>query len=371
MIVLKPIGIIEPDRLALIPREAHAAHEFCFHLHDTMGRILVQMERMRASDISFSLASEEEASLLESGIHPLDFLSQTGRSDLERRAVVNHVTNALFADMLHFIYEALRAFEKRKFTVAFALLRKPFTEGLLVVCQACADEVAFFDNLKSNAASLTKKKRFGPDGILRLIENAAAACRGAECINPDTLNSLVFDRDNPDGLANLFDKALHLATGVPQLRTENYNMNFIFKDPRDDDIYTGSTYQKIATVLLFLNLMQIELYSRMQEPNRQHENWLLFTAIATYQTLFISGRSSMVGFVNRNFKEFLECPTCGSSIRLRKAEGPRLFIGESLECRACQTVQHFPFGWLLHKMDLDLFDRDEEPTSRCDDSAAP
>ncbi|MBB3995279.1 hypothetical protein GGR95_002934 [Sulfitobacter undariae] len=354
---MKPIGIIEPDRLKLIPRDTHAAHEFCFHLHDTMGRILVQMERKRAGDISFNLASEEEARLLQSGIHPLDFLSQTGRSELERRAVVNHVTNALYADMLHFIYEALRALEKRKFTVAFALLRKPLTEGLLVVCQACANEADFFDNLKTNAANLTKKKRFGTDGIQRLIESAVGACRGTECINPETINSLVFDRDNSDGLANLFDKALHLATGAPQLRTENYNINFIFKDPTDDDIYTGSTYQQIATVLLFLNLMQIELYSRMHEPNRQHENWLLFTATATFQTLFSSGRSSMVRFVNQNFKEFLECPTCGSSINLRKAEAPRLFIGETLECRACETVQHFPFGWLLHKLELDLFDR--------------
>lgn len=323
-----------------------------------MARVLVQMERKRAGDINFNLASEEETRLLESGIHPLDFLSQTGRSELERRAVVNLVTNALFTDMLHFIYEALRALEKRKFAVAFALLRKPLTEGLLVLCQACADEADFFSNLKENAANLTKKKRFGPDGIQSLIERAASACRGAECINPKTINSLVFDRDNPDGLANLFDKALHLATGAPQLRTENYNINFIFKDPTDDDIYTGSTYQQIATVLLFLNLMQIELFSRMHEPNRQHENWMLFTSTATFQALFSSGRSSMVQFVNQYFKEFLECPACGNSIRLRKAEAPRLFIGETLECRACDTIQHFPFGWLLHKLDFDLFDRE-------------
>ena len=354
---MKPIGIIESDRLEQIPREAQAAHEFCFHLHDTMGRILVQMERKRAGDVSFELSSEKEAELLKSGMHPLDFLSQTGRSDLERRAVVNHVTNALYADMLHFIYEALRALEKRKFTVAFALLRKPLTEGLLVVCQACANEADFFDNLKENAANLTKKKRFGPAGVQHLIKSAVNACRGAECINPETIYSLAFDRDNSDGLANLFDKALHLATGAPELRTENYNINFIFKDPRDNDIYTGSTYQQIATILLFLNLMQIELYSRMHEANRQHENWLLFTAIATFQTLFSSGRSSMVRFVNQNFKEFLVCPACGNSIKLRKAEAPRLFIGEALECRACATVQHFPFGWLLHKFDLDLFDR--------------
>lgn len=322
-----------------------------------MGRILVQMERKRAGTVSFELSSENEAELFESGMHPLDFLSQTGRTDLERRAVVNHVTNALYADMLHFIYEALRALEKRKFTVAFALLRKPFTEGVLVLCQACANEAGFFDNLKNNAAKLTDKKRLGPNGVQLLIKSAVDACRGADYINPETINSWVFDRDNADGLANLFDKALHLATGAPQLRTENYNINFIFKDPRDNDIYVGSTYRQIANVLLFLNLMQIELYSRMHEPNRQHENWLLFTAIATFETLFSPGKSSMVRFVNKNFKDFLECPACGNSIKLRKAEAPRLFIGETLECRACSTAQHFPFGWLLHKFDFDLFDR--------------
>ena len=124
------------------------------------------MEIQKAGHIRFEIESEEDRQLLASGIHILDFLDKSGRGDLERRAVVNHVCNALFSDMLHFIYEALRALEKRKFTVAFSLLRKPLKEGMLIIAQMCADEVAFFDKMKSDAKNLLNRRDLDKEGIL-------------------------------------------------------------------------------------------------------------------------------------------------------------------------------------------------------------
>ncbi|MGN6210028.1 hypothetical protein [Asticcacaulis sp.] len=128
---MRLIGLIDPNRIKNIPFKHQAQHEFCFHLHDLMAQLLVEME---ANDdgVSFNIETEEDLHLFKSGIHPLDFLAQSGREALERRAVINHMSRALYADMLHFIYEGLIALEKRKFSVAFALLRKPFKEGMLL-----------------------------------------------------------------------------------------------------------------------------------------------------------------------------------------------------------------------------------------------
>jgi hypothetical protein len=41
---LKTIGLIDAERLKNIPEKFHAQHEFCFHLHDLMANLLVQME---------------------------------------------------------------------------------------------------------------------------------------------------------------------------------------------------------------------------------------------------------------------------------------------------------------------------------------
>ncbi len=52
------------------------------------------------------------------------------------------------------IHEGLRALEKRKFMVAYSLLRKPFKEGMLLAAQICVDEAAFFDKMKFDAKNL-------------------------------------------------------------------------------------------------------------------------------------------------------------------------------------------------------------------------
>ena len=177
---MRAIGIIEPGRLKHIPEKYRAQHEFCFHLHDLMASLLVQMEIQKAGHIKFEIESEEDQRLLESGIHILDFLNKSGRSDLERRAVVNHVCNALFSDILHFVYEALRCLEKRKFTVALSLLRKPLKEGMLIAAMMCADEVTFFDRMKNDAKNLLNRNQLDEPAIKNLLESAIAASRASQ-----------------------------------------------------------------------------------------------------------------------------------------------------------------------------------------------
>lgn len=353
---MKTIGIISPERLKEIPRKYRAQHEFCFHLHDLMVTLLVQMEIQKAGHIKFEVESEGDRKLLSSGIHILDFLEKSGRGALERRGVVNHVCNALFADMLHFIYEALRALEKRKFTVALTLLRKPFKEGLLIVAQMCADEVSFFDKLKTDAKNLLNRRELDEAAIITLLRDAFKASRGSNFTNPEAVYDAIFNFHNDVGLAKLFDKATHLVTDYNRNQTEDYNLNYIFKNPQDDDLYSGGTYSQIAMVLLYIHIMQIELYGRMREPSKKYQNWMLFTSIGAYEALFKKGKSSMTNLVRKSFGEYMTCPVCEAQLHIKKVDAPRLFIGERLTCNSCLTDQHFPLGWLLSKVDLDLYD---------------
>ena len=352
---MRAIGIIEPGRLKHIPEKYRAQHEFCFHLHDLMASLLVQMEIQKAGHIKFEIESEEDQRLLESGIHILDFLNKSGRSDLERRAVVNHVCNALFSDILHFVYEALRCLEKRKFTVALSLLRKPLKEGMLIAAMMCADEVTFFDRMKNDAKNLLNRNQLDEPAIKNLLESAIAASRASSFTDAELVYDTVFDFQNDSGLARLFDKATHLVTEFRRNPTEDYNLNFIFKNPMDNDIFSGGTYGHLAMLILFLHVMQIELYGRMREPSKKYQDWLLLTSLGAFEALFTKGRSRMTHFMNSNFKEFMRCPICDAQLRIKKADAPRLFIGERLDCQQCLTDHHFPVGWLLSKVDLDLF----------------
>lgn len=351
---MQRIGIIPNDRLINIPKSSWAHHEFCFHLHDLILGLLLQMEQQKAGLVKFEIASDEEKNLLSSDIHILDFLEATGRGDVERRAVINHVCNALYADMLHFIHDGLRALEKRKFSVALSLLRKPFKESLIIAALMCDDEENFFKTMKYDAKNLLNKKIMDEMAVKKLFSDVVSNTEGAKFTNSDRIWDISFNFKNEYGLASLFDKATHLVTEFRRNQTENYNLNLIFKNPLDNDLYSGSIYQQISIILLFLHIMQIELYSRMREPSKTYKNWLLITSLGAFETLFSPGRSRMTKFVNSNFGTFMKCPVCQGTLKLKKRDAPRLFIGERISCPKCRTDQHFPFGWLLSQVDVDI-----------------
>lgn len=130
---MSSIGILDPERLVLLPPKHWRAHEFCFHLHDQMVELLVQYE---ASGAHKWVTDAFEKALADSNAKDVDidlfqFMKQHGLLRHYKHHIVSHLTLGLTSDMLHFLYEALTCFEKRKFAVGFALLRKPLKENLL------------------------------------------------------------------------------------------------------------------------------------------------------------------------------------------------------------------------------------------------
>ena len=75
-------------------------------------------------------------------------------------------------------------------------------------------------------------------------------------------------------------------------------------------------------VLMYLNLLQIELYSMMGFSKPKYKQWLWFTSIGSFLALFRRGNSPILRHVNRDWKEFLLCPACEAPFRVSKAEAP-------------------------------------------------
>lgn len=340
------IDYINEDRLAEIPKRYWDAHEFCFYIHDLILHLTKVAEAIGAGHIKVALRDEADRESLLSADNPLDWLAATGRTEEERRAMANHTYRALFPDMLHFIHGALSALEKRKFTLALSLFRKPFQEGLPLLALMCDDEVGFFQKLKADPRAYFDGRSFNAQAKKEVIAAAIEKCDGMEFANADVLYSILFDYENEGGLAGLFDKATHLFTRRTGNATEDYNINFIFKDPRDNDIY-DSCYSQIAYVLLFIHLLQIELLGRMHFPKETYLKHLTRTSVGAYEVIFGTGRSRMVQFFNREFREYMKCPVCDQQIRLRKSTAAKFFLTEMLECNHCRHVHQLPVSWIF------------------------
>ncbi len=345
-------GFIDTNRLSNIPKRDWAAHEFCFYIHDLIAHLTHVTEAIGAGQLNIELQNIADIEALKTAQNPIDFLSATGRSEEERWWIVNHICAALFPDMLHFIHGALMALENRKFTLAFSLFRKPFKEGLPLLALMCADETKFFQNLKSNPRKSFDGQEFNASAKKDIIAAAIQKCDGMGFADANALYSILFDYSNESGLAGLFDKATHLFTRRTNNATEDYNINFIFKDPRDNDIY-DSSYKQVAYVLLFIHLLQIDLLGRMGFPKASYLEHLTRTSVGAFEVIFETGRSRMVSFVNQEYREFMKCLICNEKIRLRKSKAAKFFLMERLECNHCGHEYQFPTSWLFSQANND------------------
>ncbi|WP_164146053.1 hypothetical protein, partial [Stenotrophomonas maltophilia] len=77
------LGIIDTERLTLIPARHHDEHELCFHLHDMMLELLRGAEASGASEVRFTFRSEADRDAFErtSAEDPLTALEALGYID--------------------------------------------------------------------------------------------------------------------------------------------------------------------------------------------------------------------------------------------------------------------------------------------------
>jgi hypothetical protein len=353
------INYLDLDRLVLIPSRQRARHEFCFYLHDIMVGLLKEAEAHRVATVKYVFRDEVEKNAFKERNDPLAFFIENGRRDIAKQVALNQVSLALYADLLHFVCEALKALEKRKFTVAFTLLRKPLKQSLMFATWMRADDEDFFTQFERSPADHMEEKNLPKERQIELLERAIACIENPNLFNANLIYSIIFDKNSETGLAPLFDKATHLVTSRGRyMRTEELNFNFIFKNPQDNDIYE-TVYLGLGYVLMYLVLLQVSLYSRMCTVEKSFCDWVLLTSLGSYPSLFTKGRSPLVDMLNDNLTEFLICPHCRTPVKIRKSEAARFFITENLRCLHCSNDHHFPLFWLMSKLKLSFSGKTE------------
>lgn len=360
--VAASLGLIGNDRLANIPPAYRAHHEFCFHLHDSMLSIFQDLAQQKYPSVRLDFEDINEAERFTATDDPIGYFLNNGKRDLAKTLSVGQAMMAILSDFFNFVYESLIAFEKRKFVVALALLRKPLKENLLYLTIMLADDEAFFKRLEKSPA-----KSFGHPGIQdthrrAYFQQAKAMIPFGDFVDPEVLHDIIFDVGYDNGLAPLFDKATHLVTGRSQIATEDLNLNFIFKSPADNDLY-GAVYKQLSYILLYAMLLEIELFKKAGFKVDRLAKWFSLTGLGSYSSLFGKGACPVRNSMNRLLKPFLMCPHCEAPVRIRKSEAGRFFTSHKLLCRKCRHEHDFPLFWLLAKTDWSITDDGDEGTS--------
>ncbi|MCE8050093.1 hypothetical protein HOP61_02120 [Halomonas daqingensis] len=352
---MKTLGVLDEERLALLPGKYIPSHEFCFFLHDKLASLLVEYDYNRVQDTVVD-AFEEAIKGREDEFYDLDLVDFMKRNDLVepyKHHILSHTVMALTSDMLHFIYEALTCLEKRKFSVAFSLLRKPLKEHLFFLSWILADEDDFISRFESkNYVSFSGVSK---EMKIEIIDKAISKFHIQEAFDAETIWNYVYSKKHSNGFEPTWQRATHLTTSQGDLlKTEDYSLNFIFQNNFDDDYYEFLRL-KLPYIFLYITQVVLESFSRVHPANEKTVSHLIISVMGCYEALFIDGRSMAISrMLQRHFGDILSCIHCESKLKIKKRNATDLYLHESVVCESCGLRSEVPLYWLLAKAKVTL-----------------
>jgi hypothetical protein len=228
-----------------LPEEFHKKHDVCMFLIGQIEEFIIderyQELRQKIIQLDGNNFFQEE--------HPFDFLLRVGKKDVHDSIVRNNVVNSLLIDTCYFIQEGLTCSLKQRLTVSFALFRKPFVYGLIVMLRIIYDE-NFIDTFNT-------KDDYDPAAISPDDRNLLIELSLKHLITPvfslNDLNDCIFNKGNPDSIINISDKALHLSTTRNKNnQTGVQNFNYIFSTYEDIYSQWEYIYRRMPALLLYL-----------------------------------------------------------------------------------------------------------------------
>lgn len=340
------LGLISSERLTYLPTKHRAAHEFCFYLHDQMATLVKGFEDEKLNNFRIKFRDEEEAKAFSDAENIFDYLDQSGREELSKNIVLRQIIVPIFSDFLHFVHEALKALEKRKLTFAISVLRKPLKENFPIATLMLVDQDEFYRRLKTSPHKSFKGDEFSKKFRLCMWEKLAKFEEHFEIVNGELIETILFDHSEGYGFAALFDKANHLTTHYDVVRTEPFNLNFIFSNPQRDDLY-DHIYPRLAYCLRIARDVMHDLMACRAPINPAYRGLDFEIADAAFFSLFIKGKSPYISGFKRLFEGLLNCQHCKSKLKILANNAPKFFIMERCECSVCGHSNQVPVEWLL------------------------
>lgn len=241
---------VKPVDSRRLPNEHDLAHAVSFFLHDELSGLLLELERSDSLSVPFEL-TEGEGEELDglSGEQLWEWLVRSDRADIVVDLTYRQLTAAVVADACHFLCESLLASGKGKLTVAYALLRKPFKENLLLLEWLCASPGDLLQRFNGASIDPYVLNRLPKEKRLEVIQAAVTAV-DLPGIDAEMLWLIRYDKRSPNSLETLWTQATHLVTSVhPASATEPGNLNFVFSQ-RTAIESQWSHYYSIVPVIL-------------------------------------------------------------------------------------------------------------------------
>lgn len=252
------------DFKALMPNKYQSAHNLCFLIHDIMLQALKSGEMAGIFKSSLEISHEDEE-FLKSSNNIFDLLDVKDRTEDKVKLIRATVLQAVLSDALHCIYEALKCSEKGKLNITYMLIRKPIQETLYLIESLFMDGNGFSKSLSENPLTLRPKNAGGIDNHIARISNVVTLLGDDPRFSAEYIARLRYDKnteDNFDGICNL---AMHLFTEHKAIKTEKFNVNFIFSDWDSKLSQWSYLYSRLPYVLYYFYVIIECIFSKVAQ----------------------------------------------------------------------------------------------------------
>lgn len=237
-----------------VPEKYHKIANLCTSIHNQLSALSTDERFQKISTHFIQIKDSDENKITElanSGDHILDWLKENNYCEDLNTFLTKHLTFSILSDFLDFISTSLENAAKGKMTVAYALLRKPFNDELLIFEQMMIDHNEFIERF----FHVGKPIDYDPsnkDVDRRRIIIQSVEKIGSVFLNfSEIIHDLRYNKESKAGINWLTNHALHIVTRDKHYSTANQNFNFIFSQEEDFEKYFEHYYNFVPLLLLY------------------------------------------------------------------------------------------------------------------------
>lgn len=254
----------------MINNKYEYAHQLCFLIHDVMVDFLKTGEDNDIFNTIIELSDIEKKELLEYQGNILDWLKQKNKNRDCEVVVKKTIIQALLSDMLHCIYESLKAMEKGKISVAYMLIRKPIQESLYLFEEIILLKSDFINIFENNPLKLRHKNGGDIYGHTKRIKQILDGLNFDKILDASYLATLRYDKKHDDSFDGVCNQAMHLFTEHQAIKTENLNINFIFGTNESKETLYKFMYSRLPYLMYYIYIVFEKLANEFSRTSSEY-----------------------------------------------------------------------------------------------------
>lgn len=329
----------------VLSEKHHKAQNICDVCFSQIIEVLLMPEYkgLHFTEIDLSGVATNDMSV--GGEEFVQFLLDNGRHDEVTTLTVKRIVTSVIEDFVGFLSESMNAIKSRKFTVAYALLRKPMMDELLMFEQILNDKKEFIQRyyIQGDVKLYDPSDKKFASQKQSIVADAVAKLPLKGLFNEKDLYNIRYDGNIKYGLYMPMNQALHIVTTHNGHRTPDRELNFVFANEADYELCWRHYYSLMPMLLMYSASVIDEIIFDLL-PEMLHIKHMK-TARRYLADMVLCGAFDGVWegadeFVNDLSAELAHtCKSCGNEVKVN-LEDLHLFVYmNEINCATCKINQ--------------------------------